>query len=219
MDRRQLLSGMAALGLARGFDLDGLLRAQDIETAGWQANTGNSGIPGRQHAGLRGPVKSCVEGTTTTEYDQEGRLLAFRNIKEDGSVWCDAYVYDSSGHVLKIISRKWDGTTGEQVYSYDEMGRLLGIADSSGDQTDFHYDEQGRKTSVQRFASRNTEGALKAVASAGSVFEAAQLRGGDGVPRGGSLVTLYNERDQPTELQTRDDKGHDCEPRGPHLWH
>jgi hypothetical protein len=29
----------------------------------------------REQAGLRGPVKTCVEGTMTTDYDPDGRLL------------------------------------------------------------------------------------------------------------------------------------------------
>jgi YD repeat-containing protein len=176
MDRRQLLLGMTALALSRNFSPHFLLSPQNAEPTAQPKN-----LSDRERDGLRGPVKTCVGGTTTTEYDPDGRMLSTHAVEPDGREWGSTQTYDSAGRLLRISSRNWDGSSTVQIYSYDEAGRLVGIADGSGNRTDFHYDEQGRKMSVQSFAPKpHEEGAVGVDLLSGSVFEAAQS--GVGVP-------------------------------------
>jgi YD repeat-containing protein len=95
----------------------------------------------------------------------------------------------------------------ETVYAYNEAGRLLAISNNGGEggRTDFHYDEQGHKTSIQNFDPKVLERAQNSMLS-GSPWEAA-VGAGIGVPLGGNLATIYDENDQPTEAQIRDATG------------
>jgi len=61
MDRRQLLFGMSALAVGSP-SLNDLLAAQSVETASQSTGTYNGRLSNRETAGLRGRVKTCVEG-------------------------------------------------------------------------------------------------------------------------------------------------------------
>lgn len=170
----------------------------------------------REKAGLRGPVRTCVEETivsdgskylTTTEYSSDGRLLALRNTYSDGSEWVTTQTYDADGHLAKTISGKMGEPNAETLYAYDEAGRLLTTTNSpeKGGRIDFHYDEQGRKTSIRRFDQKTLERAQNA-ASALSPWDTAES--GIGIPAGGKITTIYDENDQPTEKQIRDAEEH-----------
>jgi YD repeat-containing protein len=125
MDRRQLLFGATALGLVTNLSLNHPLIAQVGKVIG------RGGLSDRERAGLRGPVKTCIDfmedveaESMCAEYGTDGRLLVCRYIS--------------------------NGSRVEQVYSYDGMGRLIGVTDGGADGTDeFHYDEQGKKTRVR----------------------------------------------------------------------
>jgi hypothetical protein len=56
MDRRQLLLGATALGLATNFNLNRLLAAQVVNTT-----TGDVRLSDRERAGLRGSIKTCSD--------------------------------------------------------------------------------------------------------------------------------------------------------------
>jgi hypothetical protein len=68
MDRRQLLFGMTALAVGSP-GLNDLLTAQSVEAANQLSGTYNTRLSNRETAGLRGRVKTCVEGPVKTEYD------------------------------------------------------------------------------------------------------------------------------------------------------
>jgi hypothetical protein len=63
----------------------------------------------RENAGLRGPVKNCVEeiphptGTIflAYEYAADGRFLALRQTNPDGSVSVTSHEYDADGRLTK----------------------------------------------------------------------------------------------------------------------
>jgi hypothetical protein len=107
MDRRQLLVGMTALGLARNLSLPDLLTAQSIETGDSLLPT-SATTSDRERDGLRGPVRmSVAESETrfgktgaTQEYDLDGRLLASRSTYP-GSEWENTRTYDADGRVLR----------------------------------------------------------------------------------------------------------------------
>ena len=208
MDRRQLLFGMTALGLARGFDLNGLMSPQNIKTAGWQANIGSIRISDRERAGLRGPVKTVVEERSRTEYDLDGNILTWHSTNSDGSEWGNAWAYDGAGRLLKATLGNSNGSITEQVYSYDETGRLLRITDSNGDRTDFHYDEQGRKIEIRSIAPKPDERQGAVAIGIGAVF--ADIDGSwrfNSYGKASSIKTIYNDRDHPTEMQAYDADG------------
>jgi len=121
----------------------------------------------REQAGLRGPVKTCVEERTipatsdrpeikhitTTEYTSDGRILRTRQGRPGDQEWISTRTYDAEGRLLKQTSGGSAGPSLDQVYPYDEAGRLVGIR--YGDKTSvgvrFQYDDQGRKTKVENF--------------------------------------------------------------------
>jgi hypothetical protein len=75
MDRRQLLFGMTALGLAKWVNLNDVLSFQNIETPDWWPAAGNIRASDCQQAGLRGPVKIIIDEWCRTEYDRDGNAL------------------------------------------------------------------------------------------------------------------------------------------------
>lgn len=169
----------------------------------------------REKAGLRGPTKTCIEEnglpdgskySTASEYSPDGRLLTTRMSNSDGSEWLTTYTYHADGRLAKVVS----GTSGEPgsetVYAYNEAGRLLAITKNGGEggRTEFHYDEQGRKTSIQTFDPKALERAQSSAFS-GSPWDAAV--GGIGVPLGGNITITYDANDRPTEAQIHDAAG------------
>ena len=195
MDRRQMLLGMTALGLASRFRLNAL-QLQDIPARG-----DSSGMSERERDGLRGPVKLCVADGHVTEYDLSGRKL---HSLYENSKWGDTWIYDSAGRVQRLVSRYPDGSKFRQTYAYDEMGRVLSITDTRGSQTIFHYDDRGLKTSIRNVApqpDRENTGIAE-----GAVF--ADAEDGDYLTEGGIITTRYNERNQPWEVETRDTEGY-----------
>ena len=165
----------------------------------------------REKAGLRGPVKTCLEETvyptgkylTTTEYSTDGRVLTIRTPQPDGSEWVSSNIYDTNGHLVKTVSGKLGEMGTEIRHDYDDTGRLLTTTNSSetGNRTNFHYDEQGRKTAVQHFDTRTLQRAQSSIS--GSPWEAA-VGAGMGVPVGGHITIIYDGNDQPAEAQIRD---------------
>ena len=178
------------------------------------SETINPTMSDREKAGLRGPVKTCIEETTgppdgmkystTTEYSPDGRLLTTRHTGSDGTEWTKTQSYDADGRLTKT---SWGKVGDESLYAYDGTGRLLSITsrpENSG-RIDFQYDEQGRKISIQSFDTETLERAQK-TSYMGSLWDAA-VAWGVGVPVGGNIITIYNGNDQPTEAQLRDGQG------------
>jgi hypothetical protein len=179
MDRRQLLLGVIALGLAANLNLNHLLIAQV-----GKANVG-SRPSDRERAGLRGSVKTCSDfiGTETEsmseqEYATDGRLLVWRG--------------------RLIIGRV------KSVFSYDETGKLIRVASSgSGVNDEFHYDEQGKKIRVRTVPPRPSQAGMGMGVEI--MFETTEE--GEGLSDGGSVTTRHNDYDQPIESLVRDAHG------------
>jgi YD repeat-containing protein len=163
----------------------------------------------REEAGFRGSVRTYVKevtyptgkSLTTTEYGPDGRLLTIRTSNSDGSEWFTTKTYDADGRLVKTVSGKSGEPATETLYAYDEAGRLKEIrdADGKGNRTSYRYDEEGRKTEIKAFAPEVFERNRKGVIVAGSQWDGAQT--GVGALEGGSVTTLYDERDLPIELQ------------------
>lgn len=168
----------------------------------------------REKAGLRGPVHTCVEEAVyptgkfsiARTYDFDGRLLVSGSMNSDGSEWVTTWTYDSDGRLISRVSGNSGQPGLESLNSYDDSGRLLSITNnlSKGDRIDFQYDAQGRKSSIQTFATESLEKKRNAVFD-GSPWDAAQM--GSGVPSGGTVTTLYDQNDRPIEAQVHDAQG------------
>lgn len=168
----------------------------------------------REKVGLRGLVKTCLEEniypthkySVASEYTIDGKLLTSRTNHGDVSEWLTANTYDADGRLIKTTTGKSGEPATESLYTYDEVGRLLSITNNpqAGGRTDFRYDE-GRKVAVQTFDAETLQRAQNSM-FAGSPWDAA-VTAGIGVPIGGSVVTIYDERDQQTELQIVDAEG------------
>lgn len=82
----------------------------------------------REKAGLRGPVKSCLEGFTETIYDEAGRLPTTRHMNPGSSDWVSMRSYDGAGRLTKIMSGKAGEVASETLYAYDEKGRVAEVS-------------------------------------------------------------------------------------------
>ena len=132
----------------------------------------------REKLDLHGPVKSVTDEWSTTEFDREGKIVA----------WAGNTMH---GHA-------------ERTYEYDDEGRIVRISGSNGDHVDeFHYDERGRKTQVRRIPAR-PEYRNRAFGF-GAAFDSAAE--GEMLTDGGTVETTYDERDQPVETKVLGDEG------------
>jgi YD repeat-containing protein len=189
--------------------------SQSTETQSPSSASRSIHMSDREKSELRGPVKMCVyESTmpdskillTKMEYSLDGKLVTTRTVQSDGSEWVASQTYDAEGRLVKTASGKLGEPGTESVYAYDEAGRLISITNSpeTGNRTDFRYDEQGRKTTVQTFDPKTLQSRQNSMFG-GSPWEAAQV--GFGVPVGGNVITIYVESDKPTEAQVHDAEG------------
>lgn len=138
----------------------------------------------REKAGLRGPVKSCLEGFTETIYDEAGRLLTTRHMNPGSSDWVSTRSYDEAGRLTKIISGKAGELASETLYAYDEKGRVAEVRN------------------VKAGELPNRKGVLVAMDFSGDPPE-----GGIDVAPGGTVTALHDELGQWTELSLFDDQG------------
>jgi hypothetical protein len=169
----------------------------------------------REEAELRGPIKTCVDQDTmpdgnklltAREYSLDGKLLTTRIVQLDGSEWVISRTYAADGRLAKTISGRLGEPGTESLYAYDEIGRLRSITNSpdKGDRIDFRYDEQGLKSTIQRFVPKTLQRTGNS-GFGGSPWDAAQT--GFGVPAGGNVTTIYGQNDQPNEAQVLDAEG------------
>ena len=171
----------------------------------------------REKAGFRGPLRICVEEqsyalgkfVTTTEFSADGKLLSTRHTHADGSEWKTVQTYDPAGRLAKTTIVQSGAVSEETVHSYDEAGRPLHIASTvkKGDHTEFHYDEQGVKSSIQSFDAETLRRFQDGNVAVGGSFWDAATNSGIGVPVGGTITTTYNANHQPVEAQVRDVDG------------
>jgi YD repeat-containing protein len=170
----------------------------------------DSRISDRERAQLRGLVRTVVEETQETEYDQTGNLLSWRSKNLDGGEYGDSYTYNAQGRLQSVVSRLWDGSTAERVYSYDESGRLLSVVNTSGEHSTFDYDKHGHKTETRVLRKMNGRDAAAAIGMDlvfadidGSLTLESRFAG-----NAASYKTIYDHRNQPTETQVYDRQGH-----------
>ena len=202
MDRRQLLFGASALGLATNLNLNHPLIAQV-----GNAVMGSRRVSDREQAGLRGSVKTCidlVEGmieSVTTEYGPDGRLLGHRvraRVVSDGPI----------GVGLASISGRADVGSADVTYeSYHEQSKQTTVlrVPPNPDVTDkFHYDERGKKTRVRTVSARSNQLGFTVMLDS-KMFEFTE--GGGSLCGGGTVTTRYNENDQPIESLVRNSNG------------
>jgi YD repeat-containing protein len=88
----------------------------------------NPKMSDREEAGLRGPVRTCIDEiipadgrkySTTTEYSPDGRLLASSNTNSDGTAWIKTQTYDADGRLTKATWGKVGEPGDESLYAYD----------------------------------------------------------------------------------------------------
>jgi len=166
----------------------------------------------REKAGLRGAVRTCIEEITHStgtisrafEYTVGGRLLTCRQTNPDGSEWLTTHTYDADGRPVRIAKGKVGESSSESLYTYDERGRITEDNDGKGTRTSYRHDQQGRKTAIKTFAPEVLERYRRGVIT-DSLWRGAER--GIGVPTGGSVTTIYDERDLPIEMQILDNQG------------
>jgi YD repeat-containing protein len=212
MDRRQVLVGMTAVGLAGPLNLGQLLSAQSSEPQASESLTAWP-PPGLAHfydpetRKLLGPVKMCIKESPgwvhTSEYVPDRKLIAF-SFEHDGKIdrtLSDSFseTHDAQGHLLSNRWAKEDGTFGETVYDYDEAGRRRAITNNqNSDRIEYLYDARGIMTSIDTFDPKTIERTRNG-AFAGSAWHAAEH--GFGVPMGGRVITSYDKRENPVEMR------------------
>jgi YD repeat-containing protein len=209
MDRRQVLVGMTAMGVAGSLNLNDPLRAQSIDPAAPAIPAKYAHAYDSERRELLGPVKRCVEErqglVKTSEYGPDGKVLRLYVEQEGKPVYSSSDVMysearDAQGRMLKYSSRDREGRVEETSYDYDKAGRLLAISNNrNSDRTDFHYQADGSKVSVQTFDPKTIEEIRDAAASAGPSWDAALA--GFSVPMGGNVTTIFDKHDNPTEMR------------------
>jgi len=181
----------------------------------------------REKQELRGPVRSVAEENTSaawtdsegkvypeskswrkTEYDRTGRIVELRFRGSSGE-WVTRYSYGNAGQLLRTkIQDETGKEERETVYQYDEKGRLRSITNSSDPNNPivFRYDASGRRSKIAIAQPKEQPEGLGAISRS---MEASFEDAGNEAPlfEGGSAVTLYDEHDRPTEIQTRNANG------------
>jgi hypothetical protein len=171
-------------------------------------------------SGLRGPVRQCIEQTTylanenvpehsftnTSVYSPGGWLLQSRMEYSSGPAYVTTYTYDAAGHLLRKSAGS-DEPSGagksDTTYNYDDKGQLRSASSGAGS-LDLSYDRDGngRKRRVEHFP------VFPNLPSAG--IAAMPWENSDVLfqpPSGGTVTTLYDERDHPVEGQISDANG------------
>ena len=122
------------------------------------------------------------EWTSTSEYDDRGRLIQMRTETAGEVTKLCFYEYDNAGRLLRVLARNGAGDRIVETYEYGISGRKSKTlhVDVAAQRSDTHY-------------SWGVEGTDSAYSAPGAA----------------SLTTTYNSRDQPTHLLFRDPAGHE----------
>lgn len=173
----------------------------------------------RDRWGLRGPVHACQVqrtwysrrcGADACETEERGdiTLLEFRadgaparrsHHNPDGSEWTTAYEYDDAGRLMTARGENGGGLVDLQVYEYDTAGRLVRVLarpQGGGDriaESYEYYATGGKKKTlyVDVAAQRPDTHYAWGVEGTDSAYSA---------PGAVTLTTLYNDREQLTDL-------------------
>ncbi len=170
-------------------------------------------------SGLRGPVRQCVEQTTyvadsaisersftsTSVYSPAGWLLQTRMQQSSGPDYVTTYTYDAAGRLLKVTSGNDPSGAGklDTTYNYDDHGQLHSVTSGTNDSdVTYDVDENGRRRGVGHFPVFTL--------TPNTAIGAMPWENGDlffPPPSGGTVTTLYDQRDRPVEGQVRDASG------------
>lgn len=189
-----------------------------LESMPFSSKTGNT-MTIRDRRGLRGPVQSCrLERTwlsrrcgadtceteehadvSDVEFRADGSLAREWHRSPDGSDWTTTFEYDHAGRLLTVRLENAAGLVGFQVYEYDTTGRLARLIarDKDGGERvaeTYAYDIAGRKKKtlyVDLATQRPNTHTAWGVEGSDSAYSA---------PGAATLTTVYDEREQPTEL-------------------
>jgi len=218
MDRRQVLVGMTAMGVAGSLNLDNLLSAQSIGSPS-RSSTARFYPPDLDLNEPRGPVKMCIAETEfdgrksveITEYGPGGKWLSTRH-ETDGRLTYDSSspelvrteVRDFQGRLIKSTDGKVGEALRETEYIYDDSDRLLTYIHYGFSRTEYHYAADGSSISVQTFDPKTIEQYQHAVCE-GEEWMSTYC--GGGVPMGGYVTTTYDKNQNPIELQVRSADG------------
>jgi hypothetical protein len=138
----------------------------------------------RELAGLRGPVRTCMD------------------FNGDGAEPNYGAEYALDGRLLLSHTRASPGSRVETVYSYDDAGRLTSVVGAHY-RDEIQYDERGRKTKVRTIPPRPER--QRTATAVDVVFEVMEEDGQ--LVGGGTITTRYNQDDQPIESLVRDAQG------------
>jgi len=213
MDRRQVLAGMAVMGVVGSLNPSALLCAQSSEP---QASEPEGSRPPPQaahlydpetHRELLGPVKMCIEesqgNVTTREYGPDRKLLRIRT-EHDGKILFDSLddpsseTRDAQGRMLSYRTQNGsEGGMRETTYNYDDTGTLRSITNNQNSGRTDYREVNGVKMSIQTFDPKAPQ--IPRDANNFHSWEVVAL--GVGVPTGGSAITTYDEQGNPSELR------------------
>jgi YD repeat-containing protein len=212
MDRRQLMYGMAATGMAVQLNLPGL-NAQTVNPAQPSRKSTILYPPDLEHDEPRGPIKSCIEETqgldgsvmtSTHEYDADGKMISSRTEQDgkllDSSPLGPGYseVRDADGRLIKTTTTNREGQSYDVHYTYDSSGRMLTTNTDNGDGVEYSYGPDGLMTATHTFDPKTIE-ELRRGGFTGSPWEAAEV--GIGVPSGGRVLINCDENNEGTEMR------------------
>ena len=175
----------------------------------------------RDHWDLRGCVRACrLQRTwyslrcgaevceteergdiTSLEFRADGSLSRRWHFNPDGSEWTATYEYNDAGRLASVRTESPAGLTQVHFFDYDEAGRPVRVRGDRVMET-YGYDAAGRKQKTLHVDLANqTANTLYAWGAEGtdSSYSA---------PGTARLTTLYNERDQPTQLLFYDANEH-----------
>lgn len=180
----------------------------------------------RERSGLHGPVLSCRlqrtwysrrcgadacdteerGDTTMLEFRADGALARRSHHNPDGSEWTTTYEYNDGGRLTTARSDNGGGLVDLQVYEYDAPGRLIRVLARPQGGADrivesYEYSDTGGKKKtlyVDVTAQRPDTHYSWGVEGTDSAYSA---------PGAATLTTVYNERDQPTDILFHDTAG------------
>lgn len=171
-------------------------------------------------AGLKGPVKQCIDQTTypaqgdipertftvTSSYSAGGQLLERRSKAPSApDAVATTYTYGASGHLLKTVfgAAASDAQPFVSNFTYDAQGRLTTISlKGSTPTTRIEYGEHGRTREVRQLSSHPDR--------PNTAIGAIHWEDGDiqfPPPSGGTLTTFYDDKDRPIRAEIADADG------------
>ena len=148
----------------------------------------------REKAGLRGPVRSCMQEyeqrdlyrhSTETIYDVVGNLLVIRSLQPSPQDWVSTRTYDATGRLTKISSGKSGEPPAETFYTYDKSGRVSEIQAATNEE----IVRQGATATAMDLSWDASKEEMPA-------------------PTSGKVRALYDDAGHPSELQSFDTRGH-----------